>query len=723
MTDRDAAIQEHARQFCVGNPRRLNCHGRFSQEYFETGERVWKLEGLYGFITRNPPYPDQVFEDIVDADSIYYDCPKSWSNVTLSTNPGLCSRPEQPEPDCDTCDPRVSPTAGNPILITAGIKQQVEVDYQNYLGTLSFIRTYRSDTRQWQHNHTAFGINFGRSGFDQVPPNGCLQSVSANTGEEWCYTYAGRRQANDFALRRSNGRLLRFGSSSDMLPPKDVNDRVTDIFEAGGSWAGSQVRHGQTDASEIYDRNGLLLSSTARNGQITRYTYSDTSTSQDIAPKPGLLIGVTDAFGNHLNFIYDPRSRLVKMFDPAGGVYEYAYDASGNITSVTYPDGKLKRYLYGELDRTGNTRQPFVLTGIVDENGDRYASFTYNSATRAIATEHAGGVEKYLVAYPAGSRTIVTDPLGTQRIYDHIQALGVKKMFGVTQPATGGMPAASTVASYDANGNLTGFRDFDYTTSSYAYDLSRNLEIRRTEAVGKPEARTISTEWHAQFRLPLRIAEPKLITSYGYDERGNVLSKSLQATSDTNGAASFSAAALGSPRVWRYTYSSVGQVLTIDGPRTDVNDITAYAYDSAGNLISIRNAVGHTTRFFRHDAHGRVGRMSDPNGLVTELSYTPRGWLASRSVGGELTTYSYDGVGQLVQISMADGSSLRYGYDAAHRLTGVSDNLGNSINYGLDTMGNRISEQIKDPNGVLTRQISRTYDALNRVQKVTGESP
>ncbi|NVD97746.1 RHS repeat protein [Massilia sp. BJB1822] len=721
MTERDAAIQEHARQFCVGAPRRVNCHGRFSREYFEPGDHVWKLEGLYGFTNRNPPYPDQVFEGIVDADSIYYDCPKSWSNVTLSTNPGLCSRPNRLEPDCDTCDPRISPTAGNPIVITVGIKQQVEVDYQNSLGTLSFIRTYRSDTRQWQHNHTAFGINFGKSGFDQTPPNGCLQSVSANTGEEWCYTFAGRRQTNDFALRRGNGRLLRFGSASDMLPPKDVNDRVTEIFDAGGSWIGSQVRHGQTDASEIYDRNGLLLSTTARNGQITRYTYSDTATSPNVAPKPGLLLSVTDAFGNHLNFIYDPRSRLIKMLDPAGGVYEYAYDASGNITSVTYPDGKLKRYLYGELDRTGNTKQPFALTGIVDEKGDRYASYTYNSATRAIATEHAGGVGKYLMAYPSDSRTIVTDPLGTQRIYDHVQALGVKKMFGITQPATGGMPAASTVISYDANGNLVGFRDFDYAMTSYVYDLSRNLEIRKTEAAGKPEARTTSTEWHAQFRLPLRTAEPKLITSYTYDERGNVLSKSLQATSDANGAAGFSAVALGSPRVWRYTYSSVGQVLTVDGPRTDVNDIMTYAYDSAGNLISVCNAAGHTTRFSQHDAHGRAGRMIDPNGLVTELSYTPRGWLASRSVGGELTTYSYDGVGQLVQASLADGSSLRYGYDAAHRLTSVSDTLGNSINYGLDNMGNRINERIKDPNGVLTREISRAYDGLNRVQKVTGD--
>lgn len=62
----------------------------------------------------------------------------------------------------------------------------------------------------------------------------------------------------------------------------------------------------------------------------------------------------------------------------------------------------------------------------------------------------------------------------------------------------------------------------------------------------------------------------------------------------------------------------------------------------------------------------------------------------------------------------------KYTYDVAHRLTQISDSVDDSINYTLDPMGNRTLEQVRDPGGNLSRQISRAYDALNRLQTVTG---
>ena len=40
--------------------------------------------------------------------------------------------------------------------------------------------------------------------------------------------------------------------------------------------------------------------------------------------------------------------------------------------------------------------------------------------------------------------------------------------------------------------------------------------------------------------------------------------------------------------------------------------------------------------------------------------------------------------------------------------------------YSLDNAGNRVGEQVKDVQGNLQRSITRVYDALNRVQQVTG---
>ena len=89
-------------------------------------------------------------------------------------------------------------------------------------------------------------------------------------------------------------------------------------------------------------------------------------------------------------------------------------------------------------------------------------------------------------------------------------------------------------------------------------------------------------------------------------------------------------------------------------------------------------------------------------------------------MGGQLTTYSYDLVGQLKLLTLPDTTSIAYTYDDAHRLIKVVDQAGNSVIYTLDNAGNRIQEQVKDASNTLQRTVSRTFDALGRVQQVVG---
>jgi RHS repeat-associated protein len=281
----------------------------------------------------------------------------------------------------------------------------------------------------------------------------------------------------------------------------------------------------------------------------------------------------------------------------------------------------------------------------------------------------------------------------------------VVKSTGVTQPcATCGGDASNT--TYDANGNIASQTDFNGNLITYAYDLTRNLETSRTEAAGAPLARTITTAWHPTFRLPTQITEPNRVTTFTYDAQGNVTQKTIAA-----GTLS---------RTWNYTYNSFGQILTADGPRTDVTDISTYTYDAQGNLATVTNALGHVTRLTAYDAHGRPLTIQDPNGLITQLTYDPRGRLISRLVGTELTQFQYDNVGQLTRIILPDSSFMDYTYDAAHRLIAMTDALGNKISYTLDALGNRIKEDIFDPNNTLTQQRRRVFDSLNRLAQDIG---
>lgn len=188
-----------------------------------------------------------------------------------------------------------------------------------------------------------------------------------------------------------------------------------------------------------------------------------------------------------------------------------------------------------------------------------------------------------------------------------------------------------------------------------------------------------------------------------------------------------------------FTYDASGRVLTNTDSLNRTTTSVYYADTSftgtspseighthtIGDLQSITNAAGHMTQYTQYDRAGRVRQMVDPKGVVTATVYTPRGWISSTTVtppGGaaRTTTYSYDNAGQLTGVVMPDATTLAYSYDAAHRLVGVLDAKGNSVTYTLDAMGNRVGEQVKDPQGNLQRSITRVYDALNRVQQVTG---
>lgn len=161
-------------------------------------------------------------------------------------------------------------------------------------------------------------------------------------------------------------------------------------------------------------------------------------------------------------------------------------------------------------------------------------------------------------------------------------------------------------------------------------------------------------------------------------------------------------------------------------PTAPANDPNAVGH-MAGDLQSVTSTLGHVTQFTLYDRAGRVRQMTDPKGVVTNITYTPRGWVNSVTVtppGGttRTTAYTYDNAGQLTGATLPDGTTLGYSYDAAHRLTSVTDAKGNSVTYTLDNMGNKVGEQVKDASNTLQRNITRVYDALNRVQQVTGAS-
>ena len=494
-----------------------------------------------------------------------------------------------------------------------------------------------------------------------------------------------------------DGRLAattRFGAmvrNGLQVPPR-FEERLVELV-AGGQRMGWDVRT-RADATERYDPSGRLLSITYRDGLKTSLSYD---------PK-GRLTHVDGPQGHRLTFQYNAVNRIIGMTDPSARVYGYTYDGNDNLTSVTYPDGRTRTYHYEE----GDLGLVNGLTGVTDENGARFATYSYREAadaggrspSRPVSSTHALGADSYSISYSStvfagwGSASVM-DPRGTTRTYSFGTFAGARRAVAI-----GGAPCPSCGAqstTYSANGFVESVTDWNGRRTTYLREdpYGRlDLETTRTEAAGTAVARTVKTEWHSQYRLPIKITEPGLETSYSWDDRGNLTAKVVKDT------------ATNATRTWGYvnTYSESvpgrfekGQLLRIEinGPRADVSDVTTYTYYPAedaeagrrGMLATRTDALGHVTEISAYDAHGKPLRVVDPNGLVTALTYDIRQRLVARDVGGELTAYEYDAPGQLTQTTLPDGSSLRFSYDAAHRLTGVSDAAGNRIVYTLERHG------------------------------------
>ena len=262
---------------------------------------------------------------------------------------------------------------------------------------------------------------------------------------------------------------------------------------------------------EQFDVDGRLLVERDIAGSTISYEYDANDH----------IVRITSSFGRAINFQYDTDDHLAQVKDSKGGIYQYAYSSNGNLSTVTYPDGRKRFYHYGY------TNYPHALTGITDENNNRYATWTYDEEGRAISSEHANGVDKTTLTYNADGTTTVTNPLGKQTTYHFTTIHGVKKVIQVEGHPTTSCEGANKSYSYDANGNIASKTDWNGVTTTYTYDMNRNLELTRTEAAGTSQERTITTEWHSQFRLPTKITEPGKITEYSYDTQGRQLSSKV----------------------------------------------------------------------------------------------------------------------------------------------------------------------------------------------------
>lgn len=353
-----------------------------------------------------------------------------------------------------------------------------------------------------------------------------------------------------------------------------------------------QIRDANNVVAELtYHPRGWVLQQVVR-GPDDAVTTDDQITSYQYDAR-GNATRVTMPDGNFVDLTYDNRDRLTKSRDLAGNEQRYTYDSADNpITAeawVTLPSNSKKRSQIYTVDMLDRVIQVQGSTTSIASN------FTYDAA---------------------GRQTTATDPNQVQstQVYDDLDRLNAT----VADSASGGLQA-TTGMSYDAAGHLRGVVDPKGLATTYVYDA-----LGRLTQQNSPDSGT---------------------TGYTYDDAGNRTSK----TDARNITAT-------------YTYDALNRPLTIAFPTTAEN--VSYQYDAP-------NAVCQAGETF---SQGRLSKLTDQSG-TTEFCYDRFGHIVRKvqTVGGQVQVvrYTYDLANRLASLTYPDGTVADYLRDTQGRVKEV----------------------------------------------------
>ena len=375
-----------------------------------------------------------------------------------------------------------------------------------------------------------------------------------------------------------------------------IGSKTTYTYNDIGKLASKQNARGQTTTYEYY-KNGWIKSMTDELGTVS-YTYDGN----------GNVLTVTDENGT-ITRTYDSMDHVISYTDFRGNTIGYAYDKLGNLTSMTYPDGRTVSYTYYNSG---------LVKTVTDWNG-RVTSYKYDGNGKLTETVRPDGSVEKKTYDSLGRLTAITDKNG-ESVINNIEYAYDESGNVTTASVSGAMPIDGLTGAemkYNAANQL-----IEYNGEEVRYDADGNM------IYGPLNGRMVTFVYDCRNRL---ISAGGI--TYEYDAENNRISQTENGVKTSY--------------VIDNSSRSLSRILFM----TKGSETTEYVYGNG--LIAQESGSEYLTYHF--DNLGSTKAVTDENGSIAEtFDYGPFGELLSANETGIIFLYN----GQLGVVT--DGNGLYY---------------------------------------------------------------
>ncbi|WDC36198.1 RHS element core protein [Escherichia albertii] len=445
-----------------------------------------------------------------------------------------------------------------------------------------------------------------------------------------------------------------------------------------------------SDGLEIrrkYDEYGRLTQETARNGDVTRYSYDNPhselpSVTEDATgsrkqmtwSRYGQLLTFTDCSGYETHYEYDRFGQMTAVHHEEGASLYRNYDNRGQLISVKDTQGRETRY---EYNAAGD------LTVIVTPDGNR-SETQYDAWGKAVSTTQ-GGLTRSMEYDAAGRVITLTNENGSHSdfSYDTLDRLVQQSGFdGRTQRYR-----------YDLTGKLTQSEDEELVTF-WHYDEADRLTHRTVNGEPAEQWQYNDLGWLKEIS---HLSEGhRVAVHYGYNRKGRLTGERQTVHNPETGEL-----------LWqhetKHAYNEQGLANRFQADSLPPVEWLTYG---SGYLAGMKLGDMPLMEYTRDRLHRETVRSFGNNAYELTSTYTPAGQLQSQHLNSLVYDRDYDwnDNGELVRIS-GPRQTREYGYSATGRLESVrttAANLDIRIPYATDPAGNRLPDPELHPDSTLT---------------------